>query len=104
MNQELLKIKVRPYYLFQCDRVVGAEHFITSIWKGIEIMDYLRKHTSGLAIPTYAVDVPGKGGKIPLLSNPILSYSDGQILLRDNEGKPFIYKWPNNGPSLHDKS
>src|ERR1700730_12620748 len=65
----LLRIKVRPYYIFHCDPVTGAGHFRTSVWKGLEIMEGLRGHLSGLAIPTYCVDAPHGGGKIPLLPN-----------------------------------
>src|SRR5213076_489141 len=65
----LLRIKVRPYYLFHCDPVIGAGHFRTSVWKGLEIMEGLRGHMSGLGIPTYVVDSPHGGGKIPLMPN-----------------------------------
>ncbi|MGA1868260.1 MAG: KamA family radical SAM protein [bacterium] len=102
LNQTLLRIKVRPYYLFQCDCVVGAEHFITSIFKGMEIMEYLRKYTSGLAIPTYALDVPGKGGKVPLVSNPIISCHDSHVVVKDNNGHSFTYKWPYKNSSSQD--
>ncbi|HEY7535794.1 MAG TPA: lysine 2,3-aminomutase, partial [Thermodesulfobacteriota bacterium] len=82
----LLKIRVRPYYLFHCDPVNGAAHFRTSIWKGIEIIEGLRGHISGLAIPTYVVDAPGGGGKIPLMPNYLLSASDDAVILRNYEG------------------
>ena len=69
----LLRIKVRPYYLFHCDPVIGAGHFRTSVWKGLEIMEGLRGHMSGLGIPTYVVDSPHGGGKIPLMPNYLVS-------------------------------
>ena len=94
LNNKLLKIKVRPYYLFQCDQVLGTEYFRTSIFKGIEIIEYLRKHSSGLAVPTYAIDVPGKGGKIALMANHIMDYSDTQVILKDNFGENIIYNEP----------
>ena len=62
----MLRIKVRPYYLFHCDPVTGAGHFRTPVWKGIEIIEGLRGHISGLGVPTYVVDAPRGGGKIPL--------------------------------------
>ena len=67
----LLKIRVRPYYIYQCDLTWGLEHFRTTVAEGLEIMEYLRGHTSGLAVPTYVVDAPGGGGKIPLSPNYI---------------------------------
>ena len=60
---ELLTIRVRPYYLFQCDRVAGADHLRTSVWKGVEILESLRGHTTGLAVPNFMVDAPGGGGR-----------------------------------------
>ena len=69
----LLRIKVRPYYLFHCDPVTGAGHFRTTVWKGLEIMEGLRGHMSGLGIPTYVVDSPHGGGKIPLMPNYLVS-------------------------------
>lgn len=82
----LLRIKVRPYYLFHCDPVIGAGHFRTSIWKGLEIMEGLRGHLSGLGIPTYVVDGPHGTGKIPLMPNYLVSASDDAVILRNYEG------------------
>jgi lysine 2,3-aminomutase len=82
----LLRIKVRPYYLFHCDPVTGAGHFRTSIWKGMEIMEGLRGHMSGIGIPTYMVDSPHGGGKIPLMPNYLVSMSDDAVILRNYEG------------------
>jgi lysine 2,3-aminomutase len=84
--QDLVRIRVRPYYLYQCDLVEGAGHFRTPVAKGIEIMEGLRGHTSGFAIPTYLVDAPGGGGKIPLNPNYQLSMSDHKVVLRNFEG------------------
>jgi len=94
LNQKLLRIKVKPYYLFQCDPVIGTEHFRTSIWKGIEIMEQLRGHTSGLAIPHFVIDLPGGGGKVPIVPNYIVSQSNNQITFRNYEGKHFIHHEP----------
>jgi lysine 2,3-aminomutase len=66
---DLVRIRVRPYYLYQCDLVEGAGHFRTPVAKGIEIIEGLRGHTSGYAVPTYVVDAPGGGGKIPVMPN-----------------------------------
>lgn len=98
LNQKLLKIKVRPYYLFQCDPVTGTEHLRTSLWKGVEIMEQLRGHTSGLAIPHFVIDLPGGGGKVPVLPNYMISKSNHQITFRNYEGKHFVHNEPHNEP------
>jgi lysine 2,3-aminomutase len=90
----LLRIRVRPYYLYQCDLVAGAGHFRTSIAKGIEIMEGLRGHTSGFAVPQYVVDAPGGGGKIPLSPNYLLSMADHKVVLRNFEGYITTYQEP----------
>jgi len=89
----LLKIGVRPYYLFHCDPVNGAEHLRTSVWKGVEIIEKMRGHTSGLAIPTYAVDTEG-GGKVPINPDYILSATEDTLVLRNFEGVVFNYGNP----------
>jgi lysine 2,3-aminomutase len=88
----LLRIKVRPYYLFHCDPVIGAGHFRTSVWKGLEIMEGLRGHVSGLGVPTYVVDSPHGGGKIPLMPNYLVSASDDAVVLRNYEGMLVRYQ------------
>jgi len=90
----LLKIKVRPYYLFQCDEVQGTEHLRTPVETGIKIMEEMRGHTSGLAIPTFVIDLPQGGGKIPLQPNYVLSQSEDELLLRNYEGRIFRYRNP----------
>jgi lysine 2,3-aminomutase len=92
--QDLVRIRVRPYYLYQCDLVEGAGHFRTPIAKGIEIMEGLRGHTSGYAVPTYIIDAPGGGGKIPVMPNYLLSMSDHKIILRNFEGYVTTYEEP----------
>jgi lysine 2,3-aminomutase len=92
---ELLKIRVRPYYIYQCDLAVGTEHFRTSIATGIQIIEKLRGHTTGYAVPTYVVDAPGGGGKIPVEPNYQISKGKGNIVLRNYEGKIFEYPEPN---------
>jgi len=88
----LLRIKVRPYYIFHCDPVIGAGHFRTSVWKGMEIIEGLRGHMSGLGIPTYVVDSPHGGGKIPLMPNYLVSASDDAVVLRNFEGMLVRYQ------------
>ena len=90
----LLKLRVRPYYLFQCDPVEGTGHFRTPIAKGIEIIEGLRGHTSGYAVPSYVIDAPGGGGKIPLLPEYVVGRNADSITLRNYEGKTFTYVDP----------
>ena len=92
--QKLTRIKVRPYYLYQCDLVEGAGHFRTPVAKGIEIIEGLRGHTSGYAVPQFIIDAPGGGGKIPLQPNYLLSYSDHKVILRNYEGYVTTYEEP----------
>ena len=92
--QDLVRIRVRPYYLYQCDLVEGAGHFRTPVGKGIEIMEGLRGHTSGYAVHQYIIDAPGGGGKIPVAPNYVLSMSDHKIILRNYEGYITTYEEP----------
>jgi lysine 2,3-aminomutase len=92
--QELVRMRVRPYYLYQCDLVHGAGHFRTPVAKGVEIIEALRGHTSGYAVPTFVVDAPGGGGKIPLMPNYQLSASDHKVVLRNFEGFITTYEEP----------
>lgn len=90
----LISTRVRPYYMYQCDLVRGVEHFRTSIHKGIEIMEYLRGRVSGIAIPTFVVDAPHGGGKIPVLPTYIVSTSPTHTVLRNYEGQLVSYPEP----------
>jgi lysine 2,3-aminomutase len=92
--QDLVRMRVRPYYLYQCDLVEGAGHFRTPIAKGIEIIEGLRGHTSGFAVPTYCVDAPGGGGKIPVMPSYHISSSDHKVVLRNFEGYITTYEEP----------
>lgn len=92
--QALVKIRVRPYYIYQCDLSMGLEHFRTPVSKGIEIIENLRGHTSGYAVPTYVVDAPGGGGKTPVMPNYLISQSPGRIVLRNFEGVITTYTEP----------
>jgi lysine 2,3-aminomutase len=92
--QKLTRIRVRPYYLYQCDLVEGAGHFRTPVGKGVEIIEGLRGHTSGYAVPQFIVDGPGGGGKIPVMPNYLLSMSDHKIIVRNYEGYVTTYEEP----------
>ena len=92
--QGLLKIKVRPYYLFQCDEVQGTEHLRTPVETGIKIIEGMRGYTSGLAVPNFVVDLVNGGGKVPLQPNYVLSMTKDELLLRNYEGKIFRYRNP----------
>ncbi len=92
--QELVKIRVKPYYLYQCDLSMGLEHFRTSVAQGIEIIEGLRGHTSGLCVPTFVVDAPGGGGKIPVMPDYVISQGNGRIVLRNFEGVITTYTEP----------
>ncbi|WMJ79324.1 lysine 2,3-aminomutase [Clostridium sp. MB40-C1] len=94
--QKLVQNRVRPYYIYQCDMSEGLSHFRTSIGKGIEIMESLRGHTSGFAIPTFVVDAPGGGGKIPVMPNYLVSWSDNKVILRNYEGVITTYNEPDS--------
>jgi lysine 2,3-aminomutase len=96
LNQKLVQNRVRPYYLFQCDLSEGLSHFRTPIGKGIEIIESLIGHTSGFAVPTYVVDAPGGGGKIPVMPNYIISWSTNKVVLRNYEGVITTYKEPDS--------
>ncbi len=95
LMQGLLKIRVKPYYIYQCDPIPGSAHFRTSINKGIEIIKGLRGHTSGYAVPQYVIDAPGGGGKIPLLPEYYKGHDDqGRAVLENYQG--MIYYYPDN--------
>jgi lysine 2,3-aminomutase len=93
---KLVENRVRPYYLYQCDLSEGLTHFRTPVGKGIEIMESLIGHTSGFAVPTYVIDAPGGGGKIPLNPNYLISLSTNKVVLRNFEGVITTYQEPNS--------
>ncbi|HSB60036.1 MAG TPA: KamA family radical SAM protein [Methyloceanibacter sp.] len=90
----LLRRRVRPYYLYQCDPISGSSHFRTSVDKGLEIMQGLRGHTTGYAVPTYVIDAPGGGGKIPLLPDYVQGRDGDDLILKNFEGKTYRYTDP----------
>lgn len=91
---KLVMMRVRPYYIYQCDLSMGLEHFRTPVSKGIEIIEGLRGHTSGYAVPTFVVDAPGGGGKIPVMPNYLISESPTRVILRNYEGVITTYTQP----------
>ncbi len=91
---QLVRLRVRPYYLYQCDLVRGAGHFRTSVAKGVEIIESLRGHTSGFAVPTYVIDAPGGGGKVPIMPQYLISQSDDRVVVRNFEGLISTYDQP----------
>ncbi len=91
---DLVKIRVRPYYIYQCDLSTGIEHFRTPVSKGIEIIEGLRGHTSGYAVPTFVVDAPGGGGKTPVMPQYVISQSPKRVVLRNFEGVVTTYAEP----------
>jgi lysine 2,3-aminomutase len=90
----LLMMRVRPYYLYQCDPISGSSHFRTSVNKGIEIIEGLRGHTTGYAVPTFVIDAPGGGGKIPLQANYVVGRDGDDVVLRNYEGNTYRYPDP----------
>lgn len=93
---DLVKIRVRPYYIYQCDLSMGLSHFRTPVAKGIEIIEGLRGHTSGYCVPTFVVDAPGGGGKTPVMPNYVISQNHNKVILRNFEGVITTYDEPDN--------
>lgn len=89
--QKLLMCRVRPYYIYQCDLIAGSAHLRASVRQGLDIMQALRGHTTGYAVPTYVIDAPGGGGKVPVAPNYVLSHNAGRVLIRNFEGQVFEY-------------
>ena len=98
----LLRIRVKPYYLYQCDPISGSGHFRTSVAKGVELIRGLRGHTTGYAVPTFVVDAPNGGGKIPVAPEYVLGYDGGDLLLRSYDGG--TYRYPDATASLADRA
>jgi len=93
---KLVANRVRPYYMYQCDLSEGLSHFRTPVGKGIQILESLIGHTSGLCVPTYVIDAPGGGGKIPIMPNYLISWSTNKVVLRNYEGVITTYKEPDS--------
>ena len=94
LMQRLLAARVRPYYIYMCDQVAGAEHFKTTVETGLEIIKALRGWTSGLAVPHFVIDAPGGGGKIPLLPEYVERITDEEVVLRNYRGKRYVWRQP----------
>jgi lysine 2,3-aminomutase len=94
LMHKLLLMRVRPYYLYQCDPISGSSHFRTPVSKGLEIIQGLRGHTTGYAVPTYVIDAPGGGGKIPLQPDSVVGRDGNDLVLRNFEGQTFRYPDP----------
>jgi lysine 2,3-aminomutase len=98
--QKLLMCRVKPYYVYQCDLIAGSAHLRTSVSKGLEIMEALRGHTTGYAVPQYVIDAPGGGGKVPVNPEYVLSRAAGRVVIRNFEGKVFEYPEAGDGAPL----
>jgi len=96
---KLLMCRVRPYYLYQCDLITGSSHLRTSVSEGLEIIEGLRGHTTGYAVPQFVIDGPGGGGKIPLNPQYVVHRDDNRVLLRNYEGETFEYPEPSAMPA-----
>jgi lysine 2,3-aminomutase len=98
--QKLLLCRVRPYYVYQCDLIAGSAHLRSSVRRGLEVMEGLRGHTSGYAVPTYVIDAPGGGGKVPVSPEYVLSRTKDRVLIRNYEGRVFEYPEAMDGTPL----
>ncbi len=98
--QKLLMCRVRPYYLYQCDLIQGSAHLRASVTKGLEIMEQLRGHTTGYAVPQYVIDAPGGGGKVPVNPDYVLSRNRDRVVIRNYEGQVFEYPEQADGTPL----
>ena len=97
---KLLMCHVKPYYLYQCDLIQGSSHLRTSVQTGLDLIEGLRGHTTGYALPQYVLDAPGGGGKIPLNPNYVVSRNQEEVILRNYEGKKFVYPEISAQPTL----
>ncbi|MEY2407908.1 MAG: lysine 2,3-aminomutase [Verrucomicrobiota bacterium] len=102
--QKLLLCRVKPYYVYQCDLIAGSSHLRTSVRKGLEVMQELRGHTTGYAVPQYVIDAPGGGGKVPVNPQSVLSRNRDRVVIRNFEGKVFEYKEAEDGRPLYKPS
>lgn len=98
--QKLLMCRVRPYYIYQCDLIAGSSHLRATVKKGVEIMQSLRGHTTGYAVPQFVIDAPGGGGKVPINPDYVLSHSPGRVVFRNFEGRIFEYPEAADGTPL----
>jgi len=94
---KLLKIRVKPYYLYQADMTEGTDHFRTTVQKGLDIISDLQGHTSGMGVPYFVIDAPGGGGKVRLLPDTVIEHNEEEVIIKNFEGKVFRYPQPTNG-------
>jgi len=98
--QKLLMCRVKPYYLYQCDLITGSAHLRASVRQGLKVMESLRGHTSGYAMPQYVIDAPGGGGKVPVNPDYVLSRNEDRVVIRNFEGRVFEYPEAADGSPL----
>ena len=99
LMQKLLRIRVKPYYIYQADMASGTNHFRTNVQKGLDIISDLQGHTSGMGVPYYVIDAPGGGGKVRLLPNTVIEHNEKEVIIKNYEGKIFRYPQPIKSPS-----
>ena len=96
LMQKLLKIRVKPYYIYQADMALGTGHFRTNVQKGLDLISGLQGHTSGMGVPYFVIDAPGGGGKVRLLPNTVMEHNEKEVIIKNYEGKTFRYPQPAN--------
>jgi len=96
LMQKLLKIRVKPYYIYQADMALGTGHFRTNVQKGLDLISGLQGHTSGMGVPYFVIDAPGGGGKVRLLPNTVMEHNEKEVIIKNYEGKIFHYPQPTN--------
>lgn len=94
--QKLLKIRVKPYYIYQADMALGTNHFRTNVQKGLDLISSLQGHTSGMGVPYFVIDAPGGGGKVRLLPNTVIEHNEKEVTIKNYEGKKYTYPQPAN--------
>ena len=99
LMQKLLKIRVKPYYIYQADMALGTGHFRTNVQEGLDLISSLQGYTSGMGVPYFVIDAPGGGGKVRLLPNTVMEHNEKEVIIKNYEGKIFRYPQPTNKPS-----
>ena len=94
LMQKLLRVRVRPYYIFQADMAFGTDHFRTDVQKGLDLISNLQGHTSGMGVPYFVIDAPGGGGKVRLLPDTVVEHNENEVVIKNYEGKLFRYPQP----------
>jgi lysine 2,3-aminomutase len=99
LMKKLLKIRVKPYYIYQADMALGTNHFRTNVQQGLDLISSLQGHISGMGVPYFVIDAPGGGGKVRLLPNTVIEHNKKEVIIENYEGKKFTYPQPTNGSS-----